>query len=281
MASGKSSKAVRSARASIVIKKPKPWGTIAAVVAVVLFAGGVFGYSYYKWDVKQDKERELAAFTPSAENQDPSEKIEGVERIDYSNARGHVAAVRRVAYDKFPPFGGPHDEVWWDCDGRVDAAPVRNENMVHPLEHGAVWIAYNPDQISGEALDKLRARVTGQTHLMLSPYPDLDRPISLQSWGHQLKLDSPDDKRIDQFIRALRINEFAYPEVGATCDADPSAFSIDSPPPFVSTPPGPDAVAMDFNPSQNEQPGASGMPSGAPTGAPSGQPTSQPAPTPG
>ena len=281
MASGKSSKAVRSARASIVIKKPKPWGTIAAVVAVVLFAGGVFGYSYYKWDVKQDKERELAAFTPSAENQDPSEKIEGVERIDYSNARGHVTAVQRVAYDKFPPFGGPHDEVWADCNGRVYASPVRNENMVHPLEHGAVWIAYNPDQISGEALDKLRARVTGQTHLMLSPYPDLDRPISLQSWGHQLKLDSPDDKRIDQFIRALRINEFAYPEVGATCDADPSAFSIDSPPPFVSTPPGPDAVAMDFNPSQNEQPGASGMPSGAPTGAPSGQPTSQPAPTSG
>jgi len=279
MASGKTSKAVRSARASVVINKPKPWGTIAAIVAVVLFAGGVFGYSYYKWDAKQDKERELAAYTPSAENQDPSTKIDGVEKVDYSNARGHISATQRVAYDKFPPFGGPHDEVWADCNGRAYASAVRNENMVHPLEHGAVWVAYNPDQVTGDALTKLRTRVEGQTYIMMSPYPGLDRPISLQSWGHQLKVDNADDVRIDRFIRALRLNEYTYPEVGATCDADPGTFSVDSPPPFVGSSPGPDAVPMTYNPSQ-EQPGASGQPSGAPTGQPSGQP-SQPAPTSG
>ena len=276
MASGKTSKAVRSARASVVIKKPTPWGTIAAVVAVVLFAGAVFGYSYYKWDAKQDKERELAAFTPSADNPDPSDKIEGVEKVDYNNARGHVKATQRVAYDKFPPFGGPHDEVWADCNGRVYATPVRNENMVHPLEHGAVWIAYNPDQVTGDALTRLKAKVEGQTYIYMSPYPSLDKPISLQSWGHQLKVDNVDDVRIDRFIRALRVNENTYPEVGASCDADPATFSIDSPPPFVGTAPGPDAVPMDYNPSTDGS--ASGVP---PSGAPSGQPTSQPAPTSG
>lgn len=256
----------------MVIKKPKPWGTIAATVAVALFAGGVFGYSYYKWDIKREQEAALAAFTPSDTNQDPSDKIAGVTKVDYNNARGHVNATQRVAYDKLPPFGGPHDEVWAACNGQVYSTPVRNENMVHPLEHGAVWIAYNPDQISGPALDKLRDRVVGETYIMLSPYPGLDKPISLQSWGHQLKLDSPDDERIDQFIRALRANEYNHPEPGGTCDAQPGTFSVDSPPPFVATPPGPDAVPMDFNPEETGQPTQPGQPP-----AQSGQPpTEQP-----
>lgn len=261
------------------VKKPTPWGTIAAIVAIALFAGGVFGYAYYKWDAKQDKEKALAAFTPSQDNKDPSDKIQGVEKVDYNNARGHVKADQRVAYDKFPPFGGPHDEVWADCNGRVYASPVRNENMVHPLEHGAVWVAYNPDQIKDDALTKLRGKVEGQPYTMMSPYPGLDRPISLQSWGHQLKLDSADDARIDQFIKALRQNEYTHPEVGARCDADPATFSVESPPPFVGTPPDPKtAVPMDFNPSP-EQPPASGMPtSGQP--APAGEPTSAGQPVP-
>ena len=296
MASGKTSKAVRSARSTVVISKPKPWGTIAAVMVVLLFAGGVFGYAYYKWDEKRDKENALAAYTPSETNKDPSDKIPGVVKIDYNNARGHVTELQRVAYDHFPPFGGPHDGVWADCNGIVYADAVRNENMVHPLEHGAVWIAYNPDQVSGAALDTLKAKVTGQTHLMLSPYPSLDKPVSVQSWGHQLKVDSVDDPRIDQFIRALRTNPYQHPEVGGTCDPAPGTWNNAAPPPFVGTPPPPDAVPMNFNVTQSGAPtpgaeatsgaatsGAPAPPSGAPaTGATApgatapGAPTTQP-----
>jgi len=244
MASGKTSKAVRSARSSVVVSKPKPWGTVAAVVVILLFAGGVFGYAYNQWDEKQEREAALKAYTPAEDNQDPSDKIEGVVKVDYTEARGHVDATQRVAYDKFPPFGGPHDSVWAACNGVVYEKPVRNENMVHPLEHGAVWIAYNPDDVTGEALEALKSKVAGQTHLMMSPYPSLDKPISLQSWGHQLKLDSADDPRIDQFIRALRTNPYQHPEVGGTCDPSPGTWNVDSPPPFVGTDPPPDAVPM-------------------------------------
>ena len=73
MASGKTSKAVRNARASVVVKKPTPWGTIAAVVAIVLFGGAVFGYVYVKWDAKQELEEALSAYTQSESNQDPSD----------------------------------------------------------------------------------------------------------------------------------------------------------------------------------------------------------------
>jgi hypothetical protein len=270
MASGKTSKAVRSARSSVVVSKPKPWGTMAAVLALLLFAGGVFGYAYYKWDQKRDLEAELAAYTPSETNKDPSTQIEGIVKVDYGeNSRGHVIMTQRVAYDKLPPFGGPHDGVWAACNGVVYSVPVRNENMVHSLEHGAVWIAYNPDQISGEALDTLKARVEGQTYIMLSPYPGLDRPISLQSWGHQLKLDNPDDIRIDRFVRALRTNPYQHPEVGGTCNPNPGTWNNDSPPPFVGTPPGPDAVPMTGGVPPQDRPTTPAQPDGSATVLPS------------
>ncbi|HEY0636629.1 MAG TPA: DUF3105 domain-containing protein [Pseudonocardiaceae bacterium] len=273
MASGKTSKAVRNARASVVVKKPTPWGTIAAVVAIVLFGGAVFGYVYVKWDAKQELEAALAAYTPSESNQDPSDKIDGVEKIDYSQSRGHVDATQRVAYDQLPPFGGPHDSVWAACNGVVYSQPVRNENMVHPLEHGAVWIAYNPDRITGSALDTLKAKVENQQYIMMSPYPDLDKPISLQSWGHRLKLDSADDERIDQFIRALRTNPYQHPEVGGTCDAQPGTWNVDAPSPFVNTEYPPDAVPMTGGtpPEGSGEPAESGATAPPATTAPSGE----------
>jgi Protein of unknown function (DUF3105) len=279
MASGKTSKAVRSARSTVVVAKPRPWGMIAGVLVVLLFAGGVFGYAYVKWDQKQEKEAALKAYTPAEDNKDPSDKIQGVVKIDYSNSRGHVDATQRVAYDKFPPFGGPHDSVWAACNGVVYKDPVRNENMVHPLEHGAVWIAYNDKQITGPALETLKAKVTGQTYIMLSPYPDLDKPISLQSWGHQLKLDSADDPRIDQFIRALRTNPYQHPEVGGTCDPTPGTWDVDAPPPFVATPPGPDAVPMNGGAAPNDTGTASAPPASGDTGAPASSPPAAPTTT--
>ena len=183
--------------------KPKPWGMILGVIVVVALAGGVFTYAFTQIN---EKEKWVA----SAENKDPSENIEGVKRVKYDGSQ-HVTAQQRVAYDQNPPFGGPHDQAWANCAGTVYDKAVRNENMVHSLEHGAVWIAYDPDKIKGSALDKLKAKAEGQPYMMLSPYPGLDKPISMQSWGHQLKLDSADDERVDQFITSLRENQLPEP----------------------------------------------------------------------
>ena len=46
MVSGRNSKTARSTRSSVVTKRPTPWGTIAAVMVVVLFAAGIFGYAF-------------------------------------------------------------------------------------------------------------------------------------------------------------------------------------------------------------------------------------------
>jgi hypothetical protein len=236
MVSGKNSKATRSARASVVTKRSTPWGTIAAVMVVVLFAAGIFGYALVKNRASDDAKAALAKFTPSATNQDPSTQIQGVVTQTYAGGQ-HVTPDKQVAYTHSPPFGGAHDGYWAACNGVVYPTAVRTENLVHSLEHGAIWIAYNPDQVTGPALDTLKKKVDGERYTVMSPYPNLDSPISLQSWGHQLKLADANDPRIDEFISALRQNQYTHPEVGASCDAiGPPAFDQDNPPPYVPAP---------------------------------------------
>jgi hypothetical protein len=236
MVSGKNSKAARTARASVVSRRSTPWGTIAGVMVVVLFAAGIFGYAFVQNRAKDEQQAALAKFTPSAQNQDPSTQIQGVVTQAYAGGQ-HVTPTQQVAYTHSPAFGGAHDGYWAACNGVVYPVAVRTENLVHSLEHGAIWIAYNPDQVSGDALKTLQSKVEGEQYTVMSPYPNLDSPISLQSWGHQLKLTDANDPRIDQFISSLRQNRYTHPEVGASCDAiGPGGFDQDNPPPYVPAP---------------------------------------------
>ncbi|MGY0501680.1 DUF3105 domain-containing protein [Nocardia sp. FBN12] len=183
------------------------------------------------------------SFAPTADNRDPSLGIRGVVVTEIAPGQPHVLPTQRVAYSSIPPVGGPHDSQWAACAGVVYSKALRSENAVHSLEHGAVWIAYNPAKVSAEDQATLSAKVTDRQYTLMSPIPDLDDPISLQSWGHQLAVDSATDERIDQFIVALRENPYTTPEVGATCSSP--LFDRADPPPYDPTPPGPDAVPMD------------------------------------
>ncbi|MDQ3456947.1 MAG: DUF3105 domain-containing protein, partial [Actinomycetota bacterium] len=116
-----------------------------------------------------------------------------------------------------PPFGGEHDGVWLDCNGQVYDIAVRHENAVHGLEHGAVWITYDPD-LPQDEIDQLAELVNGQNYTFMSPYPGLPSPVSLQAWGNQVVVDGVDDPRIEQFIRVFRQSPTNTPEPGASCD---------------------------------------------------------------
>ncbi|HJT03611.1 MAG TPA: DUF3105 domain-containing protein [Pseudonocardiaceae bacterium] len=112
----------------------------------------------------------------------------------------------KVQYDHSPPVGGNHSPVWLNC-GIYDS-PVANENAVHDLEHGAVWITYLPSLPAAE-LDRLRALVkasydgTGR-YVVLSPYPGQSAPIIASAWGHQLTLQTATDPRLQGFINYFR-----------------------------------------------------------------------------
>ncbi len=197
---GRGGRGGRRPAPAVRVGTPKPWGTIIATIAVLVFAAGAIGYAVYQAN-------------SSAVPDSPSD-IDGITIAEYAAGQEHVTT--DVTYDESPPIGGPHDGYWADCDGAVYDQQIRSENAIHSLEHGAVWITYNPD-ISDDDLAVLTQYVQNQPYIMLSPYEGLTSPISLQSWNHQLFVDSVDDSRINDFIQVLRQNPEEFPEVGAGC----------------------------------------------------------------
>jgi putative peptide zinc metalloprotease protein len=118
-----------------------------------------------------------------------------------------------VSYGQTPPVGGNHAPVWQNCG--FYAEPVRAENAVHSMEHGAVWITYRPG-LPEERLEPLRELARVHDYVLASPYPDLPSPVVASAWGKQLRLDSAGDPRLDRFVRAFRLGP-QTPEPGAPC----------------------------------------------------------------
>ena len=150
----------------------------------------------------------LIASDVSSNPQGIADPPEGSEFFDVP-AAGHVAG--QVQYEQDPPAGGPHGEGTAAC--QAYDVPVINENAVHALEHGAVWITYQPD-LDPDDVKTLEGFVN-RREVLVSPYPGLDSPVVASTWGRQLRVDSADDARIDQFIRAFQ-NQTA-PENAASC----------------------------------------------------------------
>lgn len=130
----------------------------------------------------------------------------------YENlGREHVDGVK-LTYPQHPPVGGDHNSAWWNCG--VYDFQLPDYHAVHSLEHGTVWLTYQPGIAAGE-LDKLTA-LASQEYMLLSPYEGQEYPVMATAWGHQLGVDSADDTRIEQFIRDYRLGP-QTPEPGAAC----------------------------------------------------------------
>jgi hypothetical protein len=193
----KSARVKNARKQNALTQRETPWGAIAFFTVIGLAAVIAIGYTF--------------AQTRSSSADSPS--VPGLVVKD-DLGRDHTTGA--VKYDSDPPMGGDHDPVWQNCDGRVYDAPLRNENAVHSLEHGAVWITYRPG-LAAAQLDALKAKVSGTDYTMLSPYPSQDAPVKLTAWGHQLKLDDASDARVDEFLRAY-VKGPQTPEPGAACD---------------------------------------------------------------
>ncbi|MCA9872882.1 MAG: DUF3105 domain-containing protein [Anaerolineales bacterium] len=129
----------------------------------------------------------------------------------YGQERGHDNTV--IYASDLPPVGGLHSEVWQNCgiyDEPIDAA-----NAVHSMEHGAVWITYQPD-LPQEEIATLQNLGRNENYLLLSPYPNLKSPVVLSAWGVQLEVDTVNDKRIKEFIKQYQQGP-TTPERGASC----------------------------------------------------------------
>ncbi|GAB3360153.1 DUF3105 domain-containing protein [Modestobacter lapidis] len=187
-----------------VVSPQRPWGMIIGAIVVVVFAVAVIGYAVVQ--VNEANEGRVTA----------ADQIAGLQTFDYAAGQEHVTTP--VAYEQTPPVGGPHDYEWADCTGTVYDVDIRHENAVHSMEHGATWITYDPAQVDEDGVQVLADLVDGTSGLMLSPYEGQSAPISLQSWNHQLTVDSATDERVEQYADFMTYNDEFYPEVGASCE---------------------------------------------------------------
>jgi hypothetical protein len=192
---------------SIVNQKQTPWALIATAVVVVVFAGAIIAYAVTRHKSSNSHEAHAQPEIPDAK------AISGLVYKVEPNYN-HVQGV--LKYDTSPPTGGNHSQYWADCSGTVYPNAIANENAVHMLEHGAVWITYKPGLAKSE-VDALAKLVTGQDRMAMSPYPGLKTNVSLQAWGYQLFVDKASDPRVQQFIDTLKFNPKTTPEPSASC----------------------------------------------------------------
>ena len=142
-------------------------------------------------------------------NQTPSD-LTGVQTYP-NQVQAHVEGPQ--TYNPAPPVGGAHNQTWLNC-GIYDQ-PVPNENAVHSMEHGAIWVTYRPDLPAAD-VETLRELLRGRRYGLLSPYPNIPSPVVASAWGVQLRLDSVSDPRLASFIERYE-NGPQTPEAGATC----------------------------------------------------------------
>ena len=141
----------------------------------------------------------------------PGKSPEGVKTYNVGPSAVHTEG--EVDYEQSPPAGGEHNPVWQNCG--YYAEPVRDENAVHSLEHGAVWITYSPD-LSEDEVERLRDIAESQTYILVSPYEGLPSPVVASAWSKQLSLESAEDPDLERFIGAYRQGP-QTPEPGAVC----------------------------------------------------------------
>ncbi|MGL4611752.1 MAG: DUF3105 domain-containing protein [Trueperaceae bacterium] len=138
--------------------------------------------------------------------------IEGVETTTFEGGQHQEGS---IAYDQDPPMGGVHHASWMNC-GIYDTQ-VEIEKAVHSLEHGAVWIAYQPD-LASDQVDVLKEAVSGRKYTLLAPYMyvPMDAPIIAVAWGARLELEDANDPRLAKFLQKY-VNGPQVPEPGALC----------------------------------------------------------------
>ncbi|MCK1821028.1 DUF3105 domain-containing protein [Streptomyces sp. XM83C] len=181
-------------------------GSVVAVAALVV--GAVFV-------VKSQSGSDDSSASGSAKNASGHwvTGSDGVKTWEGDLSRNHTGS--SVSYPMQPPVGGDHNPVWADCNGTVYTKPVKNENAVHSLEHGAVWVTYT-DKAAKADVEALAAKVKKTPYTLMSPYEKQDAPIVLSAWGHQRTVTGASDPAVDQFFQTY-VQGKQTPEPGASC----------------------------------------------------------------
>lgn len=115
-----------------------------------------------------------------------------------------------------PPSSGPHYastyQVGFYDEARAATLPTLHEGyLVHNLEHGYVIFWYNCAALpEGQSCDELKQQIQGvmseadNFKVIGFPWPSIDKPVVMTSWGRILEFDTFDPETALAFVRHNR-----------------------------------------------------------------------------
>ena len=134
----------------------------------------------------------------------PGEKFE-------NQGRDHVSNISEFVYSTDPPTSGPHFDT--PARANIYQQPISDGFLIHSLEHGHVVMSYNCTATPALAAEDCRtlegdlaalARDLRLWKIIVVPRPTLEVRLALTAWQYLDTLDSFDEQRIRQFVRAHR-----------------------------------------------------------------------------
>jgi len=136
--------------------------------------------------------------------------------------QSHIRQGEPGGYNSNPPTSGGHfgSPRPWGVFGQ----PIADESAVHNIEHGGIWITYDPelDAASVRQLRDIAAQYPNA--VLMSPRPENDSQISIVSWGRMMNLDEVNTAAIDRYVRTYVNNS---PEQFASLEVPPPEETVE------------------------------------------------------
>lgn len=128
----------------------------------------------------------------------------GPKGSDYSKTypilgRDHILNGSTVSYNSNPPTSGDHYAS--PAPARFYDQELPDEQLVHNLEHGNIWIAYKPG-LSEDVIKVLKNFSGG--NIVVAPRSKNDNDVALAAWGRldtfNVGVSGIDTQRVQDFI---------------------------------------------------------------------------------
>ncbi len=184
-----------------------------------VYVAGAQPYEVFR-QIVNEQLAQLGSEPVEAQPTEPPRSSDEIPGLVVFPSQSQLHKSGEVTYADDVPAGGIHSDVWQNCG--IYTEPVATGNVMHSLEHGAAWVAYNPEKLSAEDVGALQNVVRQQLQanrepmVILSPKTGLSSPIVATAWQAQLTLDAPDDPRLVQFLEMFQVGPYT-PEPGAPC----------------------------------------------------------------
>lgn len=161
-------------------------GIIIGGIAVVVIGIGIL---LAIQDSKNNKE---------AGNNSDNLSIQGQEYENLGQEHIEVGAQHK-AYNSNPPTSGPHYVQPADWNFYDNELP--DEQLVHNLEHGGIWISYK--DIDERTLEQIKLiQKSNPGSVIVTPRAANDSKIVVASWTRLEKMDTYNEPKILDFIKA-------------------------------------------------------------------------------